>query len=454
MTLNDRVLIIDGDEDELRKIKKLETYTDTSACFSKGGYDARREKKVSLMKEIQGRLVGFSGLTREIVLYCARNTIKIKKFNDNREHFDFQKKEWTHDELRSFFPAEFDYVEHQISMLEAMLRTNRCIIKAATSAGKSSAMSAFIRLTNLPTLILVNKVSLAQQLRDGLKRDGIDCGICSGKGVIKGKCIVSTIQSVKKIPNLDSFKMCIVDECHEASSNQFQEFLKSFAPPLMYGFSATPVKDGGNKYLKFAYLRQFLGDISTDVSATELMDNSVMAKPHIFLQRVECQETFDYASAYTNGIVNNDVRNKYVAEIAEKYDDGVLILVNIIEHGEKLKSMLPGSVFISGETSIDDRTEILKKFEKGEIKILIGSGILQEGISITNVKSLIYACSQKSVVAVLQKLGRALRFKKGQKTEVDFYDFIDDGNRYLLKHSKERIKIYKSAGFNDIKILD
>ena len=85
--------------------------------------------------------------------------------------------------------------------------------------------------------------------------------------------------------------------------------------------------------------------------------------------------------------------------------------------------------------------------------VLIGSTILQEGISITHMKAMILACGGKSNVAVLQKIGRSLRFKAGEKTEVDFYDFIDTA-RFLSKHSKMRVSLYKKAGYNDIKLLN
>lgn len=51
------------------------------------------------------------------------------------------------------------------------------------------------------------------------------------------------------------------------------------------------------------------------------------------------------------------------------------------------------------------------------------------------------------------KIGRSLRFKAGEKTEVDFYDFIDTA-RFLSKHSKMRVSLYKKAGYNDIKLLN
>lgn len=136
LLITDATVQITGDsEQELKKILKFQTYDDNSLCYSKGGYDITKLKHVPLMKVIKGRLVGFAGLTKEIVIFCKNNNIKIEKFEDKRTHFDFQDKEWTDDELKSFLP-NFDYVDHQIRALKTMLRTNKMIVTAATSAGK------------------------------------------------------------------------------------------------------------------------------------------------------------------------------------------------------------------------------------------------------------------------------------------------------------------------------
>ena len=115
--------------------------------------------------------------------------------------------------------------------------------------------------------------------------------------------------------------------------------------------------------------------------------------------------------------------------------------------------MIPGSEFIAGNTLIEDRVKYIKDFDEGKLPILIASTILQEGISITHMKAMVLACSGKSNVATLQKIGRSLRFKAGEKEQVSYYDFFDTA-KFLSKHSKMRINLYKKAGYNDIKLLD
>lgn len=449
--LTDATIQISGDDKELAKIKKSQTYDDNSLCFSKGGYDPRKLKHVPLMKLVKGRLVGFAGLAKEILLFCKENNIKISSFEDKREHFEFQKKEWTYEELKGFY-GKHDYEEHQIRALQAMLKTNKGIIMAPTSAGKSTIIAAWLKLTNLPTLILNDRATLGAQLADDLKSQGIDCGFCSGNGYRKGECVVSTIQSVKKIHDLSRFKMVIIDECHKSSSKSFQDFLASFGCPLKYGFSASP---SNGKLLDFARIRQQLGSIIIQVKSNELMDNGVMAKAKINLVRTFCEDTGDYPSANDIGIVHNVRRNNTIKNIVEKHrkDGYIAILVKNLDHGLLLEESIPGSVFLKGDTPLDERIEVIKKFNKGEIPVLIGSSILNEGISISNMKVLIMAGGGKAQTQTVQKIGRVLRITK-EKREGIFYDFIDDGNKYLLKHSKQRLTIYKKEGYNDISLLD
>lgn len=448
--LTDATIQIDGDENELKKINKYETFDDTSACFSKKGYDITKLKHVPLMKNIKGRLVGFAGLAKEIILFCRNNSIKIENFEDKRTHFDFQTKDWTEDELKSFLP-NFDYVEHQVRGLQALLKTNKGIIMGPTSSGKSSLMAAWLKLTNLPTLILTDRATLGAQLAQDFRDKGIDCGFCSGNGVRQGFCMVSTIQSVKKL-DVSRFQMVLVDECHKSSSKSFQDFLASFGCPLKYGFSASP--SNGN-LLDFARIRQQLGSIIIQIKSNELMDNGVMAKAKINLVKIDCPETFDYPSANDLGIVHNKARNEVIKNIVEKHrEEGyICILTRILEHGEELEKTIPGAVYLKGEDSLNKRMEIINKFNNGEIPVLIGSSILNEGISISNMKVLIMASGGKAMTQTIQKIGRVLRITKEKRQGV-FYDFIDMNNKYLFKHSKQRLSLYKKEGYDDISILD
>lgn len=442
LKINDKLLyIIFESKDEEKLITKFTEYQDTSSAFAGGHYNPMFVKNKKLGKIIKGVFVSYAGLAREIICYCKDMDIKISEYKDERIHFDFQKEEF---DLKSFFDPKFKYVDHQIRALSAMLKTNTGIIKATTSSGKSSIISAYIRITDMPTLILVNKVTLAQQLQNSFIKDGIDCGICTGKGIKSGKCMVSTIQSVKKVPNLLDYKCLIVDEIHQGSSTSFQEFFGSISYPYKFGFSATP--EGANDY-KFSLIRQFFGSIIEEIGAEELMKNEVIAIPDINFITVNCPQTMDWQSAYEQAIVFNKERNNKIVELVNLHKVPTLILVRIIEHGEELQKLIPDSVFVNGrDTPPHERMKVIDDFEKGRIKTIICSSIFNEGISITNIHMLIIASGMKGYTESSQKLGRALRIGDDKKTALVF-DFLDKGNKFTERHSKRRASIYKKAGF-------
>lgn len=137
LILNDLTLIIKFDNTtEEKAVKKFITFKDDKGAFFGGKFHPERVKDVCLGKEVRGYFVCFAGLTREIMVFAKQTGLTVTSLEDKRTHFALQKKQWTHDELRSFFNPNFKYVEHQIRALQSMIATNTGLIVAPTSAGK------------------------------------------------------------------------------------------------------------------------------------------------------------------------------------------------------------------------------------------------------------------------------------------------------------------------------
>ena len=95
--------------------------------------------------------------------------------------------------------------------------------------------------------------------------------------------------------------------------------------------------------------------------------------------------------------------------------------------------------------------------DKEEEAILVASyGTCSTGINIRNINNLIFTSPSKSVIRVLQSIGRGLR-RSERKTTVKLYDIADNlsyktHKNYGMKHFDKRIQIYNSERF-DHKIL-
>jgi superfamily II DNA or RNA helicase len=425
---------------------------DMSNAFAGGTFHNDRIKVVKFVYKTKDVYWLNNGFTKEFLVFIKKNGWKVDEILDKRERFDFQKKEWTDEEIKSYLP-NFDYVEHQIRLVRAALKSSVGILRATTGAGKTISFLALIKIIKLKTLVLVNKIGLASQTQKVLINGGLDFGISTGGGYKDGKDgVVATIGSVGKVLDLHNYKCLIIDECHVSSANGFQDFLEKFSPAIKWGFSATPE---GNSDFKWIKIRQYLGGILEEVKSKELMDNKVITRPVINMIKNHVERTPDWESAYKLSIVQNYERNKWIQELVEKHNEPTLILIRQIEHGELLQKLLPDAVFVSGIHSITEREQVIKDFEERKIKTVISSNVFNEGISINIIRVLIIASAYKSFTETTQKIGRILRLDEG-KEEAIVYDFLDIGNKYTQKHSKERVKHYMNAGFDvfvDGKIL-
>ena len=137
-------------------------------------------------------------------------------------------------------------------------------------------------------------------------------------------------------------------------------------------------------------------------------------------------------------------------------DENVLLLVGKIEkEGVILENFLRACPdlkdhqikFIYGKTKAAEREEWRQKciHEKNIILIAVFP-LFQMGINIPNLNHIVLASSNKAKIRTLQSIGRSLR--KGKGGQAYIYDIVDHSNKFLPKHSKERIKYYEDAEFN------
>lgn len=462
--INNRFLfLVFENKNEEIEFKAHFTFNNYKNAMLHGKFNPRMVKKECFLNKskLENTYYCYSGFLVDVLLCCKKNNIKVSEIKDTRTRFDYQKKEHSDEELSKYFP--FEYNAHQIGTLRRLLKTSYGIAKLITGSGKSEIIFAFIKETGMKTLVLVDRKLLASQLYERMKEGGIDCGIWTSDKKRDGKqAIVATVGSVWTVPNLDDYKCLVIDECHHASSNQFQDFLTKTEFPVRVGFSATPKKS--DEYT-FATIRQFLGNIVFESDNEELLENKVIAKPYIYFIKNTCKPTLDWPSAYNINIVENQQRNDMVAELAAKTNQKTLILIKDVEKGqgeyikEKIESLCDKTVvFVSGQSK-EDKMETIKKLEEGKVDIIVSTNVMNEGVSIKTIGLVIIASGGKSNAETLQKIGRATRIvrdKEGNllKDKAIVIDFMDLENKFTEKHSSLRKKLYLKEGFEEITECD
>jgi len=370
--------------------------------------------------------------------------------------------------------------EYQKRVVDATLKYEGGIVKAATGSGKSVMINNLIAETNVKTMVYVIGIDLLYQMAETFEKMlGTDVGIIGDGNVDIKKINVCTVWTAanaldneyvpfddeervkeKKFNAIDKSRiikaikeseMTIYDECQMLAAKTLQVINSaSNNAYYKYGFSGTPFRDDNADLL----LEAVCGKIIVEVTASELIHSGFLVKPTIhFIDIPEYAGALEapYQTVYKEYIVENDIRNAKIVNIANKLVVGgrkVLILVKTLKHGDlilqalKKKKMIV--YFVKGELDSDERNDIRKRFIDNKIDIIVASAVYDQGVDLRNLDALILSGSGKSSGRALQRIGRVIRTCEGKKDAI-VIDFIDNA-KYLFDHSKKRMEIYKSEG--------
>lgn len=373
--------------------------------------------------------------------------------------------------------------KYQGDVVLKCLESKNCIIEAATNAGKTVMFSVLIKkLQPMNVLILIHREEILWQIRNEVQKiTGLQVGIITAKDVLIKPVTVAMVTTLLNrigayqdiTDYFNSVQCIIVDEAHHAKAESYSKILANCKATYRFGFSGTiPKEDTYNGILT----RMHLGSVVFKISNDELILKGVSAKPKVHIYEIESSSklsnVFNHAKSnlelkkpkgFTNqdlmkevyrlsvelGIVNNEERNSKTLDVIQNNTNkSVLIVVDLLEHGQIVEKMLNSNgvnaIFISGNSEV--RESAFNLFKAGKLKVLISTNIIDEGVDISRIEVLIMLAGKKSRRQLLQRVGRSLRSKE-EENVVKIYDFMDFGSRYLEKHARERLKIYKEEKF-------
>ena len=349
-------------------------------------------------------------------------------------------------------------------------------------AHNSAITAGVVANIGVNTLVIVPTRELLKQTSQNLSNYlGIKVGIIGDGEKDIGKVTVATFQSLttskeikkRKFDNkdkrwktikgsevviredlkdyLNSVECIYCDECHKLSSMSLQQIYNACPNAYYrYGCSATPFHNKDEDMLIYA----ITGRVLKEFSASWLISNKWISRPIIHLVPFKQERLLGgiaYNTAYEERITNNEKRNNLIKQLIEKEADlnhSVLVSVRIIKHGQILYDLLKDKykdkiVFLNSKVSSETVTQTLKALSNKDIKVVIGTSMLQEGINIPSLNTLIFASCPKSTIVCKQLVGRVLR-KTEDKDIVDVFDIQDYGCKFFTSASKERVEIYRT----------
>jgi superfamily II DNA or RNA helicase len=372
--------------------------------------------------------------------------------------------------------------EHQQQAILHALNNHRSVVISPTGSGKSLIIYVLVRYlqkvlnTDRKILILVPTVGLVNQMEaDFFDYSTQDKSWSCKKYIHKisagadkdtnKQIVVSTWQSIYKLPKtwFDQFDAIFFDECHQAKAESInfigQKLSKAW---FRIGTTGTLQQTQAHRLS----IEGILGPAVQFIQTKNLMAKGLLATlgiDCIILKYTEKERQELKKQKYVDEIkwvVTNEKRNQFIKNLALKTKGNTLILFNYVEiHGRPLASLIEAEAgdrkvyFISGKTEAESREYIRRVIDKEKDAILVASfGTTSAGINIVNLDNIIFASPTKSVIRLLQSIGRGLRVSARKKT-LKVYDIVDDFSwksykNHVLKHFEERLKIYKKEKFD------
>ena len=358
--------------------------------------------------------------------------------------------------------------DYQYRAVYESLRYNRRLLLSPTASGKSLMIYSLVRFhvnVKRKVLIVVPTTSLVEQMYKDFEEYGWMASkhchkIYAGEEkYTKHDVVISTWQSIYKEPNkfFSRFDVVIGDEAHLFKAKSLTT-LMSKLHGCKYRIGFTGTLDGAN--VNQLVLEGVFGRCSKVTKTNELMKQGHVAKLKVKIILLKHKEQrFEGYQDEIEYLVDNDLRNNFIKNLAVDLKGNTLVLFNYVEkHGIPLYELINSNTdspvyLVHGGVDTNDREEIRFLTEKSDNAIIVASyGTFSTGINIRNLHNVIFASPSKSRIRNLQSIGRVLR-KGDNKSKATLYDIADDistdrGNNYTLNHLMERVKIYSEEKFN------
>lgn len=400
-----------------------------------------------------------TGYLPRVVNYLKENKYQIE-YEDFRDHFDYikVKRNLNGSKLRDI---QMDAVTATVTNEIDGIPFPRGIIGAATNYGKTITAAGIYKAYGRKSLFLLNSKDLFEQAIKEIPAllPGKVGQVSAGKIVWNDFmiCMVQTLNSrLKVIGNkLAEYDIVMVDECDLSTSKSYTTVLNyCYNCYVKVGLSGSPFvhKDP----IKNEKVRKIYGDLYYTMKNKELIELGLSApvKIRILKGNIEVECRGNYEEEYRRGIIESKERNNVIRKRVKhhaKYKRlPCMIFVKNHKHVEilykKLKK-LPYKVEWAHHKR-EGRSQIVEDFRDGKIDILVTSMILKRGMNFPLLKYICNAAGGDSMGNILQILGRGTR-TSATKLKTVLEDFFDEGS-YLKRHSKHRIRLYKSEGLEVI----
>mgnify|MGYP000085343306 FL=1 len=380
----------------------------------------------------------------------------------------------------SWGDVEIPLRPYQREALEAWLEAGcRGVVVLPTGAGKTRVALAAMAELRCPTLVVAPTLELVDQWVARVKRLlGVEPGEFTGESKEISCVTVSTYSSAYLNAETlgNRFRLVVFDEVHHLPSPAYRQIAELCAAPYRLGLTATPEREdelhgllpelvGPVVYrlspgdLRGAYLADFdVVRVAVDMTEEERRKYETLVRRYKrYLSRagIVLRSVRDFEKLVMRSGLDPEAREALLAwmearriafssraklerlrEILEKHrGDRIIIFTESNELVREISKrfLVPE---ITYKTPKEERRTIMEMFRRGEVRAIVTSHVLEEGVDVPEANVAIVISGTGSRREFVQRLGRILRPREGKRAIL--YEMVTRGTSEIHVSRRRR----------------
>jgi len=240
------------------------------------------------------------------------------------------------------------------------------------------------------------------------------------------------------------YDFVVVDEVHHGPAASYRNIFEKFEPRILLGLTATPERMDG-----CSVAADFGNRFAAEIRLPEALDEKLLCPFHYFAvadpvkvddDKFWVNGRYDVQAlekVYTGTHLQAQERVETILAALQRYEQNLSKVRGIgfcvsVSHAEFMAAEcnrrgIPSAVLV-GSTDDQSRGGLIEQLRKGDLNLLFTRDVLNEGLDVPEVNTVLFLRPTESLTVFLQQLGRGLRLFPG-KDSLTVLDFVGQVHR-------------------------